>query len=113
MRARGTGVGRAKPQTFRQSFVIALFLAAGWGVVNHLTTDQTVLQTLFPLPIFFLIILVTMRATTRLTVIVGNRFGPKPELPPEPVAPSSERPDHAQRRRERRRPRAPRRGRRA
>ena len=103
-------MARARPQSFRQSLVIALVFTAAWGAVNYLTGDHNVLAALLTLPFFFLIILATMRGTNWLTVKLTERFSAKPEPPPEPVAPSSERPEHAQRRRERRRQRTPRRG---
>ncbi|MBM3139995.1 MAG: hypothetical protein FJZ92_07210 [Chloroflexi bacterium] len=93
-----------KPQSFRQSLILALIFTGIWGVVIHVTSrDQSIGATALSLPFFFAIILLTMRATNRLTVALAGRFGPKPKPKPAPPAPSTDRPEHAQRRRERRR----------
>jgi hypothetical protein len=90
-------------QSFKQSAVLAALFTGVWGVVGYVWGGQNVIATIVQLPLFFAIILVTMRATNRLTVALFGRFGPKPKPPPDPLPPSTERPVHAQRRRDRRR----------
>ncbi len=89
-------------QSFKQSAVLAALFTVVWGAVGYVWGGQDVIATVIQLPLFFAIILVTMRATNRLTVALFGRFGPKPKPPPEPLPPSTERPVHVQRRRERR-----------
>ncbi|MEX2228854.1 MAG: hypothetical protein WEB13_04355 [Dehalococcoidia bacterium] len=93
-----------KPQSFRQSLALALVFTAIWAVVTYMLEDEKdLLQTGIWLPFFFIVILFTMRATNRATVMMTRRFGPKPPPLPEPKAPTTERPEHVNRRRERRR----------
>jgi hypothetical protein len=93
-------------QSFKQSFILALIFTLIWGAIGYIWGGQNLLVTAVQLPFFFGVILVTMRATNRITVALTRRFGPKPKPPPEPAAPTTERPDHAQRRRSQRRRRS-------
>jgi hypothetical protein len=97
-----------KPQSFRQSATLAFFFTLIWGTASHaFSSESTILGTALSLPVFFAIILLTMRATNRLSLLIFARFGRKPVPPPPPLAPSTDRPEHvSRRRRERRRRRA-------
>jgi hypothetical protein len=86
--------------------MLAVLFTGIWGVVGYVWGGQDILATVLQLPLFFAIILVTMRATNRITNMLFARFGPKPKPPPEPLPPSTDRPDHVQRRRVRRRRRS-------
>lgn len=84
--------------------MLAIVFTAIWGAVTYVLGDQRdLVQTGISLPLFFAIILFTMRATNSVTVMMVRRFGPKPPPPPEPKTPTTERPEHVNRRRERRR----------
>ncbi len=77
-----------------------------WGVVGYIWGGQDLLATLLQLPLFFAIILLTMRGTNRITNMLMGRFGPKPKPPPPPLEPTTDRPEHVQRRRRSRRRRS-------
>jgi len=85
-------------QSLGQTTAFAALLTAGWGVVLLVTQDDTEPRELaLSLPLFFVVIFGTMRLSNR---VAARLFQPKPGPPrPPPTAPSSERPDHAQRRR--------------
>ena len=102
-------------QSMRASLIWAGISTLGWAVVSIRFLDP-------PMPLkdvaimaipFFAVLFVSMRATNRLSLAVARRVearaarnAPPPKAPP---VPSSERPDHAQRRRTARRPRGGRR----
>lgn len=90
-------------QSFKQSFLLSLAFTAVWGAIGYVWGGQTLATTLLQLPFFFALILLTMRGTNWITMRLMGRFGPKPKPPPEPIAPSTDRPEHAQRRRRSRR----------
>lgn len=84
---------------------MAAVFATGFALVNMWISGADFLSTLFAIPLFFLVMLLTMRGTNRIAVAISNRFRPptpEPERLPPPE-PSSDRPEHAQRRRSRRR----------
>jgi hypothetical protein len=93
-----------RPQSLRQSVTLALVFTLIWGAITYVLGDRPdLVQTAISLPLFFLVILFTMRATNRVTAMMVRRFGPKPPPPPAPKAPTTERPEHVNRRRDRRR----------
>ena len=101
-------------QSMKQHMVLSFVFATGFAFINMWVSGTELAATLLQLPLFFGVMFLTMRATNRITVAMTKRFRsePPPELPAlEPPEPTSERPEHAQKRRRRRRRRG--RGRRA
>jgi hypothetical protein len=85
--------------------MMAAVFATGFALVNMWVSGADLVSTLFAIPLFFLVMLLTMRATNRVAIAIANRIRP-PQPEPEPIPepePSSDRPEHAQRRRRRRR----------
>ena len=98
-----------RSQSIRTTLIWAFLATAVWGTVSIRFQDMPLTTALLLGPFFFAVLFFTMRATNRIGDIVARkaeeraqRNAPPPKAPP---APSSERPDHAQRRRTVRRPR--------
>ncbi len=90
-----------RTQSLRQAIVFAALLTGAWGAVLLFTQDDTEpLDLVLTLPLFFVVILGTMRLSNRVVTRLFPARQPPP--PPPPTPPRTERPDHAQRRRRRR-----------
>lgn len=92
-------------QSMRQQLVLSFLLSTAFGLFTLWRGTDTVGATVVRTAIIFGLMFLTMRGTNRVTVALTKRFrkeAPTPEVlaPPEPT---SERPEHAQRRRRRRR----------
>ena len=92
-------------QSTKQPVFVAGVWAGGCGLINMGGSDAARVTTLVQSPLVLGVRFVTMRGTNRITVMLTKRFRKEPPAqqvlaPPEPT---SERPEHAQRRRRRRR----------
>ena len=96
-------------QSLRSSLVYAAVATAVWALVSVRWSDTTPRAALVLAPVFFVMIFFTMRITNRLTEMIAKRFVKPPAARGAPgraaPEPSSERPEHAQRRRSTRRSR--------
>lgn len=92
-------------QSTKQHMILAAVFAGGFGLINMWVSDAALVTTLVQFPLFFGVMFVTMRGTNRITVMMTKRFRKEPPVPEvlAPPEPTSERPEHAQRRRSRRR----------
>ena len=100
-------------QSIRQTLIWSLVATMAWSTITHvIEDDSTIAGTLAMSPVLFVIMFFTMRMTNRFTGALTRRFivkQPDPErsaaadAASEPVAATSMRPEHAQRRRTRRR----------
>ena len=95
-----------RPMTTPQTLAWSLILALGWVGVEAWTTDDRSAVELASTGVFFFVVaFLSMRLSSRVTAWAQSRFA-KPEAPPpEPIASSTDRPEHAQRRRDKRRKR--------
>jgi hypothetical protein len=95
-----------KPMTTMQTLVWSVVLAAGWVGLQVFTTDERdLLPLLFTGAFFFVIAFSSMRLSSRVTSWAQRRNAKPPPPPPESLGPTTERPEHAQRRRGKRRKR--------
>ena len=90
-------------QSIGTTLMLSVLAVGVWALLSIVWGGQPVIATAVLAPVFLAIVFFTMRMTNRFTGGLLNRFGPKPPEPKAPTPPSSERPDHAQRRRQRRR----------
>ncbi len=92
-------------QSMKQHMILAAVFASGFALINMWVSETDLVTTLVQLPLFFGVMFLTMRGTNRITVMLTKRFRKEPPAPEvlAPPEPTSERPEHAQRRRRRRR----------
>ncbi len=93
-----------RSQSLRSTLIWAFLATAIWGVVSIQTQDMPVKTALFLAPFFFAVLFFTMRLTNRIGDAIARRAAARAALnappPRAPLAPSTERPEHAQRRRQ-------------
>lgn len=96
-----------RPMTMAQTFSWAIVLSLAWVGLQAWQNDQRDPVTLASTGAFFFVIaFFSMRVSSRLTSWTQSRFGKPEPPPPEPIAPTTDRPEHVQRRREKRRKRS-------
>jgi hypothetical protein len=96
---------RVIPRNTQQLLAVTLGLSALATAFVYFTTDGDWRSAL----IMFPFIAATSFGSFTLSRRLAERFAPKPPGPAAPPEPSTDRPEHAQRRRQRRRPRGARR----
>ncbi len=89
--------------TQREMITNALSMGAIFSVVMYLWT-RDVVQAAVMAVIMSITMYMGYWATNRIAAQIARRVRP-PEVTPEPLAPTTDRPEHVQRRRSRRRPR--------
>src|SRR5262245_32654510 len=99
----------AGEQSVRSTLIWAAVAVTGWAAYSVFVDHMPLITLAWLGPLFFLMVFGMMRFTNRISVAFVRRAEarraanmPVPAAPPEP---SSERPEHAQRRRMMRRPR--------
>jgi len=99
-----------RPLTIPQTIAWATLLAFVWIGFQAWQNDERDLVTLASAGVFFFVIsFFSMRVSSRLTSWSQKRFAPPEAPPPEPIAATTDRPEHVQRRREKQRRRPSRR----
>lgn len=95
-----------RPMSTAQTFSWAIVLAIAWVGLQAWGNDQRDPVTLASTGVFFFVVaFFSMRVSSRLTSWTQKRVAKPEPPPPAPLASTTERPEHAQRRREKQRKR--------
>jgi len=94
-----------REQSTRELIVLSLLSTAAITLLNLFVAGRDFIESAIVAPVFFIMIFFAMRVSNRLGRRIAGRREPSEQPPPAPSEPlpSSERPEHAQRRRRRRR----------